>query len=114
VVDIDNAHHCFLSDTVYNRSYIFENQQYSPDEYVEKVNDFMKQGIAEKKGKIEKWIHTYRTKKIYPYHLSISFENSYGSGLLNVKNATSCFSIQESENIKYCTNSAHIKECYDI
>lgn len=114
VVDTKNAHHCFLSDTIYNKSYIFENQQCTPDEYEKKVDSFLKLNTEERKKKIENWIQRYTTNKIYPYHLSVTFENSTGSWLLNVKNATACYSTQDSEDIKYCTNAAHLKECYDI
>lgn len=114
VVDIDNAHHCFLSDTVYNRSYIFENIEYSPEDYGKKVQEFFILPRKEKEQKIQAWKKRYTIDKVYPYHLSVVFENSTWSGLLNVKNAFSCYSIQESKDTKYCTNAAKLQDCQDI
>lgn len=76
VVDLENAHHCFLSHTVYNKSYVFENEQYSKEEYIQKVREFFNLSFLEKQKKIDKWVHSYKWDKIYPYHLSVSFENS--------------------------------------
>jgi hypothetical protein len=111
---MENSHHCFLSHTLYNKSYIFENIQHSQVEYEKKVEEFKSLPLQEKSEKIKKWEQSYKYNKVYPYHLSISFDNSSGSGLFNTKNATYCFSVQESEDIKYCSNAANLKDSYDL
>ena len=85
-MDLENAHHCFLSHTLYNKSYYFENIHYTEEEYFQKIHEFTLLTEDQKKKKIDNWIISYKTEKVYPYHLSVSFENSYGSGLKNVKN----------------------------
>ena len=114
VEDLENAHHCFLSHTIYNKSYIFENIQCTQEGYEEKVKAFYALPWEKQREKVQSWTQEYRKTKVYPYHLSVRFENSTGYGFLNVKNATDCYSIQESEDIKYASNSVNLKHCSDV
>lgn len=114
VEDLENAHHCFMSHTVYNKSYIFQNTECTKEEYEKRMTEFQKLPQKTQDRLIQEWKTEYRKTKIYPYHLSVKFENSTGHGLLNVKNATACYSIQEAEDIKYSSNSANLKDCYDV
>ncbi len=52
VVDLDNAHHCFLSHTVYNKSYVFENEACSKEEYANRVAQFFSLSQSEREKKI--------------------------------------------------------------
>ena len=52
VVDLENSHHCFLSHTQYNKSYIFENKKCTQEQYEENVQDFSRLSREEQQEKI--------------------------------------------------------------
>jgi uncharacterized protein YfkK (UPF0435 family) len=49
-----------LSHTVYNKSYVFENRQYSKEDYENLTDIFFSLNEKEKNIKIEKWKKEYK------------------------------------------------------
>lgn len=114
VIDADNSSHCFLSHTVYNKSYYFQNIQYSKNDYFKKVEQFNNLLISEKNKKIKEWENDIIKNKIFPYHLSSWSENISWSGIWNSNNIHFSYDISDWENLYYCDSMANATDCMDI
>lgn len=112
--DCTNCTNCFMSSNLRNKSYVFYNQQYTREVYLEKVAQY-RLGDASHDIKLRKDYDELMKNAIHRFATLIQSENCTGDFIFNSKNVQKCFSVQESENIKYgLMTTNHLVEVYDF
>jgi len=111
--DCRNCRSCFMSSNLRNKSYVFRNEQLSPDEYKKRISlvDFGSY------HEMQNLIKEYRSMSAMALRKFAAFnkgENFSGDILGNVKNAHYCFSGTDVENVKYGGQMLKIKDSMDI
>ncbi|MCX6720693.1 MAG: hypothetical protein NTW11_02725 [Candidatus Staskawiczbacteria bacterium] len=96
-----------------NRSYCIFNEQYSREEYQEKVKELKIDtytGLSETK----KIFNALKEKQIRKYALLINCERSTGDNMRNSADCKNCFDVGEIRNCKFVQNGAdRLSDSYD-
>lgn len=112
--DCMNCTSCFMSSNLRNKSYVFRNQQYTPEVYKQKVFEYL-QG----KKKLSELLYAEYLKliqdAIHRFATILQSENSTGDYIFNSKNVRNVFSVSDSENLKYGVfTTNHLVDVYDF
>ncbi|OGJ04078.1 hypothetical protein A3F97_03205 [Candidatus Nomurabacteria bacterium RIFCSPLOWO2_12_FULL_41_10] len=112
--DCLNCQDCFLSSNLRNKKYVFENMQYSKEEYFRKLED-MSFGDFTTLSVLKDRFHNIILKKsLHKFTNIIKSTNSTGNNITNSRDVRSSFEIYDSENLKYCYRVlAGAKDNYD-
>ena len=123
--DCDNCHtsmflnncigcsNCFGCVNLRNKKYCIFNQEYSEEEYKEKIKEMnIGSFIALKKFKED--FKQFALQFPRKYMQGTQNENSTGYSLYNTKNCQCCFDIQNSQDSKYIERCRNMRHCYDI
>ncbi len=103
-----NCTDCFLCFNITNKQFCINNIQYSENEYFEKKQELLVNLIQTKK------IYFERKREVIQKSINtIACENVTWDDLKNCSNAVSSFSSFDCRDIKYCTNSEYLSDCYD-
>lgn len=105
---------CFMSSNLRNKSYVFMNEQYTREEYLDKIKEFDLSSYTtreELNKQFDDLIHNY---SIHRYIISERNVNSTGSLLFDCKNITKSFEVDKGENCKYIYGGIDIKDSMDI
>ena len=109
--DCKKCSNCFCCVGMKNKSYCFLNQQYSKQEYIDIIDQLLKN---------PQWLIIAKQKfldlqKIIPhkYYQGINNENVSGDHISFSKNLTNCFDCNYSEECKNCTWLHESKNCHD-
>src|SRR3989344_3418848 len=112
--NLKGCSNCFGCVNLRNKSYCIFNEQYTKEEYVEKLKEFnLGSYVAFLKAREEAqkfWLK-------FPYKYIEGLRNSDVSGayISNSKNVKKSYLVNEGENLKYCQYMAvpSSKDCYD-
>ncbi len=112
--DCKGCTNCFMSSNLRNKSYVFRNEQYTREEYLEKIKEFNLSSykIREELGK--EFDNLMQNYSIHRYVISERNVNSIGSLLFDCKNITQSFEVDKGENCKYIYGGIDIKDSMDI
>ena len=112
--DCHNCNNCFLSSNLRNKNYVFKNEQYSREEYLEKIAEYNLSSYNERENLIKEFIVLMRDKSIHRYVVSERNINSTGNLLFNSKNSKNCFDAEMLEDTKNIYASLIIKSSMDL
>ena len=110
--DCKNCDHCFLSTNLRNKQYVFENVQYTKEEYLKKIDTYALSSYAG----VEKGLVRFADIKkaaLHRFANMVNTENSTGNnlrGCFNVQYGFSCF--DGLKDCRYIINT--ISNSFDI
>ena len=111
--DCRGCTNCFLSTNLRGKSYCFLNQQYSKEEYFQKIAEFNLGSYVDRTKLYDQFLDLMRTQAIHRPVMNENSVNAIGSTISNSKNVYRCFDIDDAENSRYVTSAAHFKDCMD-
>ncbi|MEI6581113.1 MAG: hypothetical protein WCO07_03010 [bacterium] len=112
--DCHGCNNCFLSSNLRNKSYVFKNEQYSREAYLEKVAEY-KLGLHSVRKFLQKeFIDLIKNNSIHRYVISERNTNSTGNMLFSSKNSKICFDATTLENTKYVYSAIDQKDSMDV
>jgi hypothetical protein len=112
--DCRNCNDCFLSSNLRNKSYVFKNQQYSREEYLQKIKEYNLSSHKVRQKLNDEFMDLLKNNFIHRYVMGERNVNSIGSTLFNSKNSKSCFDSEKLEDTKYIISSMDIKSAMDL
>lgn len=100
--DCRNCQNCFMCWNLRNQKYCILNQQYSKEEYEEKLktHNLKSRTVIEELKK--EFLEHIKSEAIHRQHYNTQAVNSEGNILTNDKNCYQCYYIEDSENCRYC------------
>ncbi|MBP9718423.1 hypothetical protein KBD59_03965 [Candidatus Gracilibacteria bacterium] len=109
--NLSGCRNCFLSTNLHGKEYYFMNQPLPKEEYKQKVAQYLgsSEGIAEAKKMFDK----LRSLRVHKYVNVINCENSTGDFLINDKNCTNCYDVNDSEDCMNVTVGVNVKDLLD-
>jgi len=112
--DCVGCNSCFGSIGLRNKSYCIFNQEYSKEEYKERIAEFnlgSNKNFQELKAKTYKHWLNFPQKYIHGYHNA----GVSGDYIFESKNAKNCFRVRGAEDSKFLQNiiNGPVKDCYD-
>ena len=98
--DCQNCSDCYFSEWLRDKKYCINNQQYTKQEYHEKIknNDYIRD-------------NNYGSPNLY-YH-GFWIASSTGDFIKNMNRSENCFESQDLEDCKHITYGINIKNCHD-
>jgi hypothetical protein len=107
---------CYLSSNLRNKSYVFENKQYTKEEYKKKIKEISDDSSYKThirlRGIFDNKILLKTTRK---FRADGKVVNSFGDYLFSgCKNLKKCFHLSKSENCAYCVDDSDVKDSYDV
>ncbi|MDA2922206.1 hypothetical protein MYX07_02985 [Patescibacteria group bacterium AH-259-L07] len=109
--DCINCKDCFLSTNLRNKRYVFENVQYTRDEYLKKLEgiDF---GSASTTADLrERFLQKIRERALHKFAQMVKSVNCTGHFIGSSKNVRNSFDVYRSEDCKY---SARLIDARDV
>lgn len=111
--DCRNCQNCFMCWNLRNQKYCILNQQYSKEEYENKLKEYnLKSRKAIEKIREEFWQHIQKDS-VHRQDYNIQITNSSGNFLNNDKNCYNCYLFEESENCRNIFRGFRGKETID-
>jgi len=104
---------CFMSSNLRNKSYVFQNQQYSREDYLEKIKALNLSSFATRE-ELNIEFENLRNGAFHKYVMNERNVNSIGSLLYDCKNITKSFEVSSGEDCKYIYGGIEIKDSMDI
>ncbi len=99
--DCVNCQDCFLSTNLRNKKYVFENKQYTKEEYIKKISD-LNIGSFEVVNSIkERFYRLFSSGALHRYANIIKSTNAIGENIKDSKNVKYSFDVYGAEDIKY-------------
>ncbi len=93
---------CFMSTNLRNKSYVFNNQQLSKEEYQKKFSE-LNLGSYAQIQKLKNDFEELKQKSIHKFATIVNSYNVTGNNILNAKDSYNCFDFfQEPQNCKDC------------
>jgi len=111
--DLKGCSDCLLCSNLRQKKYCILNQQYSKEEYFEKIKDWdfsTHQWQQAGKTQWEKVISQAHHK----YAQILNSENCTGDNITNSKNTHQSFNVGDCEDSKFCYDVLEAKNCYDL
>ncbi len=112
--DCHGCNDCFMSSNLRNKSYVFQNKQYTREEYLEKLEVLELASFATREKLNDEFKDLIEKDSIHRYVISERNVNSIGSLLYDCKNITQSFEINGGENSKYIYGGLEIKDSMDL
>ncbi len=111
--DCKNCVNCFMSSNLRNKSYVFENVQYSKEEYFEKIKQY-NLGSFETIQKLKKQYEKLKAESIHRFATIINSHNATGNDIDGVTNSQCIFDVSGTvKDSKYIYWAAkNISNCY--
>lgn len=111
--DCRNCQNCFMCWNLRNQKYCILNQQYSKEEYENKLKEYnLKSRKAIEEVKKEYWQH-FQKDSVHRQDYNIQVVNSLGNFLYSNKNCYDCFFLDESDNCRHVLRGLQSKETID-
>lgn len=115
VRDCENCQDCLMCNGLRNKKYCFKNEQYTKEEYENKLKNFnfsSFDGYKKAKEEANKFWQTISPKPIWDT-MSINCSGSY---VFHSKNCHECYDVVDAEDCKYMMGVYQkiTKNCYDI
>ncbi|MFH1444317.1 MAG: hypothetical protein ABIG34_02920 [Candidatus Peregrinibacteria bacterium] len=112
--DCLNCKDCFLCWNLRNKQYCIENQQYTKEEYQQKMKEIFPLSSATLKQYREQYIRTKERVALHPAIYQLQSEGCSGDLLFFSKNCTECFDSIKMEDCRHCTDAIDVKDSLDI
>ncbi len=104
---------CFGCTNLVSKSYCIFNDQYTKEDYQQKLKEFKLSSYASVQ-ELWKKFEALKLQAIHKYSNIIGSVNCTGDNIANSKNCTHCFDIFENvEDSKYLYSALRLKDCYD-
>ena len=110
--NIRNCSYCFGCVNLQNKSYYFFNQQYTPEQRQEKVDQYKihtHTGLQKTKNDFMQFVAKFPR----PAVTQNNSENCTGSNIYNAKNCHFCHVVEEAEDCRYGAIFGYCKDVYD-
>lgn len=110
--NIRNCSYCFGCVNLQNKSYYFFNQQYTPEQRQEKVDQYKihtHTGLQKAKNDFMQFVAKFPR----PAVTQNNSENCTGSNIYNAKNCHFCHVVEEAEDCRYGAIFGYCKDVYD-
>ena len=111
--DCKNCLNCYFSYNLRNKSYVFENEQLTKEEYENKIKEINfgdRDEIKKIKNNFKKFIKNALRRNVY----NINTINSIGDQLIEARNCSNVFRSTKVENIKYSDICLSSKDSMDV
>ena len=112
--DCHNCNNCFLSSNLRNKNYVFNNEQYTREKYLEKINKYNLTSYKTREQLGKKFLNLIKNESIHRYVISERNINSTGNLLYNSKNSKNCFDSEYLEDTKNMYASLKLKNSMDM
>lgn len=112
--DCRGCNNCFMSTNLRNKSYMFMNQQYTREEYLEKMKKLDLSSFTVREKLNEEFKNFLEKNAIYRYVVSERNVNSSGSLIFDCKNVHNSFEVNKGEDSKYLYSTIEPKNCMDL
>jgi len=103
--DCENCNFCVGCVGLRGKNYCILNEQYTKEEYKEKIKEIWN---IQKQYKILKNNYARSAMNI------ANWEKASGNDIKNAKNAIVCYEIDDAQDCKYCTEIFEGKDCMDV
>ena len=112
--DCRNCNNCFLSSNLRNKNYVFKNEQYTREAYLEKIKEY-NLGSYKIREKLKKdFLNFMINNSIHRCVITEHNVNSTGNLLFDSKNSKNCFDSEILEDAKYIYASLKLKNSMDL
>ncbi|MCX6807480.1 MAG: hypothetical protein NTZ80_01570 [Patescibacteria group bacterium] len=108
--DCIGCHDCYRCVGLRNKQYCFGNEQFSKNDYQQKIANLGSFLTLEKEKKI---FFDFLLTKPHAFAHQLNCINCIGDELVNCNNCSFCFDLQESDNVKYFDLGENLKDTYD-
>jgi len=112
--DCHGCNNCFMSTNLRNKSYVFKNQQYTREAYLEKMKDCELSSFVIREGLNKEFKDLMEQDTIHRYVVSERNVNSVGSLLYDCRNVIQSFEVNKGENCKYVYSCLELKDSMDL
>jgi hypothetical protein len=112
--DCHGCNNCFLSSNLRNKNYVFKNEQYSREAYLEKIKEYSLGSYKIREELEKEFLDLIKNKSIHRYVISERNTNCTGNLLFNSKNSYNCFDSEELEDTKNVYASLKLKSSMDL
>ncbi len=112
--DCVNCQNCFLSSNLRNKKYVFENIQYTKEEYESKISKLEIKDYSVLQKLLKEFKKIRENKAIHKYIQTINSVNCSGNNIENSKNVFYSFNVNNSQDIKYAVRSDGNKDTMDM
>ncbi|MBI4836439.1 MAG: hypothetical protein HY817_04230 [Candidatus Abawacabacteria bacterium] len=111
--DCKSVQHCTMCVGLRNKEYCILNQQYSKEEYEQKLTALQLHSFNRLQSAKEQF-QELLLKAPHRSQFIVNSENCSGENIYNCRNAEQCFYVHNSQDTKYCYNSLGITDGYDV
>ena len=112
--DCRGCTNCFMSSNLRNRSYVFRNQQYSREEYFNKIKEHELSSFSTREKLQKEFMDLLENQSAHRYVMGEQNVNSSGSLMYHCRNSSASFELEKSENCKYIYSALDAKDCFDL
>ena len=112
--DCRGCNNCFMSTNLRNKSYVFKNQQYSREEYLEKMKELNLASFTVREDLNKEFQAMLERDSIHRYVVSERNVNSVGNLIFDCKNVTDSFEVNKGEDSRYLYSTIDPKSCMDL
>ncbi|MFZ2150251.1 MAG: hypothetical protein WAV15_03790 [Minisyncoccia bacterium] len=112
--DCRGCNHCFMSSNLRNKSYVFKNEQYTREEYLEKIKEYELSSAIIREGLLKEFQELVQHNSVHRYIISERNVNSVGSLIFDCKNVKESFEVNNAEDCKYIYGALDIKDSMDV
>ncbi len=112
--DVNGSSDCFLSSNLRGSRYVFKNQQYSKEDYFEKIKEYDLLSFSCREKLFTEFKEMMEKTAIHKSMIGERNVGSVGNLLYNCKNVDQCFDLDKSEDSKLIFGSLDIKDCMDL
>jgi hypothetical protein len=109
--NLKGCRNCFLCTNLNNKEFYFMNKRVTPEEYAQKVAEFL--GSKDAVAKAKEVLRDLRMKRIRKYANIVNCENSSGDFLTNCQNCTDCYDVNDSQDCKYVHVGVNVRDIVD-
>lgn len=110
--DLRGCNNCFLSSNLRNKSYYWENEPLSKEEYQKRFAVAQTGSFTAIRKLRKKWLECME-RSLHKFSSQRSVQNVSGDMIFESKNVSQSFNVTRSENVKYCADVLEIKDCMD-
>jgi len=111
--DCKNCSNCFMSWNLKNKQYCIMNEQYSKDEYTEKLKEFDTRSRAGVDVLKEQFSQIIREQAIHRADFNVQTTDVSGNFINKSKNVHDSYFIDDSENVRHSVRGIYYKNIID-
>lgn len=112
--DVKSSTDCFMSCNLRGQKYVYKNQQYSREDYLEKIKQHDLSCHSTRVKLFEEFKEMMKKEAVHKYTIGEQNVASVGNLLFNCKNVLCSYETDKSEDCKYIYGSLGFKDSMDI